>query len=377
MRTSVIALLSFTCCAGTAAAGPPERLLADPDSLRAPLELPVIAGRTSRVSDGVVGKSEFGLHSYVLRHKGVFYVMWSSAVKNEEDPDQHLRFATSRDGHTWSASRVLAADPDGPTGPQRWIARGLFVEKGRLMALGALVEGAMYNQQGKGVVWPGLKLMAFEWTGKSWKSAGLYADDCMNNFPPEPLQGRLFMVCRDKDMTMKTALRRNDGAWEYRPFPSPPPFNKMDEPAWYVAPDGTAHMIIRDGNRSKKLLRSISTDGGVTWTTPVFTDYPDATSKNFIGRLSNGVYYLISNPNPASRDPLAISFSKDGQVFSQPMAVRKNAPARRFGKPGSNPRKSFQYPNATEANGSLWVVYSTNKEDIEITEIRLRDIPLK
>ena len=33
---------------------------------------------------------------------------------------------------------------------------------------------------------------------------------------------------------------------------------------------------------------------------------------------------------------------------------------------------TIQYPNAIEHGGSLWVIYSVNKEDIEISEIPLR-----
>lgn len=370
-----MAALALAVALALAAAGPPERLLADSEALKDPLSLPLLPGRTWMVSRGEAGRSEFALHSYLARYRGVFYALWSCSRKNEEDPDQHLRYSTSADGRRWSASRVLAPDPDGASGPRRWIARGLFLRTGRLTALGALVEDARYGQQGRGVVWPGLKLMAFEWTGKEWKDAGLYADDCMNNFPPAMLAGRMFMVCRDRFMAVKTALQDSAGSWRYTPLASPPPFDRMDEPAWYAAPDGAAHMLIRDGKRSRKLLRSISTDGGATWSTPVLTDYPDATSKTFAGRLSNGVYYLVNNPNPAGRDPLAISFSKDGQLFSEPRSVRRNAPRPRFHTSRSG--GSFQYPHAVEAGGSLWIIYSTNKEDIEITEVMLRDLPVR
>ena len=34
----------------------------------------------------------------------------------------------------------------------------------------------------------------------------------------------------------------------------------------------------------------------------------------------------------------------------------------------------MQYPHALEHGGSLWVIYSTNKEDIQITEVRIADL---
>jgi len=119
--------------------------------------------------------------------------------------------------------------------------------------------------------------------------------------------------------------------------------------------------------------QSLSKNKGETWTVPVMTNYPDATSKNFTGRLSNGLYFLINNPNQKSRDPLAISFSEDGWTFSKPRALRKQPPARRFSG-RAKPDMSVQYPHAIENQDSLWVIYATNKEDIEISEFRLSDL---
>jgi predicted neuraminidase len=207
------------------------------------------------------------------------------------------------------------------------------------------------------------------WDGSRWKDAGLFLANCMNNYPPRLLGGRLFMTCRDSYAAMHTALADSPKGdqWKVTKLPGQPPHDRMSEPSWYVDPQGIAHMIFRDGRSSKYLYRSLSRDQGRTWSAPVRTNYPDATSKNIAGRLSNGWYFLINNPNQQGRDPLAISFSRDGWTFDNPVALRKNAPERRFeGRSKSN--RSFQYPHLIERNGSLWVIYATNKEDIEISE---------
>jgi hypothetical protein len=134
-------------------------------------------------------------------------------------------------------------------------------------------------------------------------------------------------------------------------------------------------MIFRDGRRSKYLYHALSRDHGKTWSAPVRTNYPDATSKNLTGRLSNGWYYLISNPDQQSRDPLAISFSRDGWTFAHPRALRLGAPEIRIPRRGRN--QGFQYPHVLERNGSFWVVYSMNQEDIEISEFKISDFGLE
>lgn len=108
------------------------------------------------------------------------------------------------------------------------------------------------------------------------------------------------------------------------------------------------------------------------------TNYPDATSKNCAGRLGNGWFYLINNPRPEKpreRDPLAISFSRDGWTFGNPMALRKNSPPLRY--PGKyKGSHSFQYAHAIEQDGKLWVIYLTNKEDIEVSPYVIDDFGL-
>jgi len=375
-------LLLLACFA--AACAPPKHpaprsldlLLDDPASLANPAALPLAQGRTSTVFRVQENVSGFNLHSYIAHHDGKFWAIWSSAGVGEEDPDQFVRYATSDDGHTWSESATLVADPDGPNGPGRWIARGIYASAGKLNALAAYVEEAAYGRRGKGEVWPKLRLMRFEWDGRQWRDAGLFADNCMNNFPPEPLGPALAMVCRDSNMDVNMALSESPGEWKYTRIENAPPYDRMDEPTFYATANGEVHMIIRDNTRSGFLLRALSRDHGRSWTAPVRTNYPDATSKNFPGRLSNGSYYLINNPDPKKRDPLAITFSPDGWTFGKPLAIRRDAPGRRF-EGRAKGSGSLQYPHAIEHNGFLWVIYSTNKEDIEVTAIPLASLGLQ
>jgi pimeloyl-ACP methyl ester carboxylesterase/predicted neuraminidase len=353
----------------------PERLLSSDAILAVPSELKPAPARHSAVFRGKENESGFNLHSYLAHHDGRFWAIWSSSRVGEEDPDQRVLYATSTDGHLWSEARELAADPDGPNGPARWIARGIFPYQGRLTALAAYIESADYGRRGRDEVWRNLRLMRFEWSGRQWEPRGVFADNCMNNFPPQHLDGLLALVCRDSGMNVTMALADAPGAWKHTRVSSEPPFHQMDEPTFFPTTNGEVHMIIRDNARSGFLIRSISRDHGRTWSRPVRTNYPDATSKNFAGRLSNGWYFLINNPDPAKRDPLAIAFSRDGWEFGHPLTVRTGLPVRRFAgrAKGSG---TVQYPHAIEHRGSLWVIYSINKEDIEVAELPLNSLGL-
>ena len=69
----------------------------------------------------------------------------------------------------------------------------------------------------------------------------------------------------------------------------------------------------------------------------------------------------------AASDLAEMEFSRDGWTFSDPRSIRTGPPARRYAGAAKG-SGSVQYPHAMEHNGSLWVIYATNKEDIEITE---------
>jgi len=355
-----------------------ETLLDDESNLASPMELKLLPSKTSPVYLAREGEWQFNLHSYLVHHNGMFWAMWSSGRVDEDSSNQLIRYANSKDGHNWSPAKVLVDDPDGPDKPARWIARGIFTHEGKLAALIAYLEGPRDTPKGR-ESWAKLRLMRYEWTGSAWKEGGVFLNNCMNNYPPRLLGGKLFMTCRDSFSAMHTALADSPsgGNWTVTKLAGEEPHDRMSEPSWFVDPQGNTHLIFRDARRSKYLYRSVSTDKGKTWPAPVRTNYPDATSKNFTGRLSNGWYYLINNPNQKARDPLAISFSRDGWTFDHPAALRKNMPAQRYPGRSKGGGHSIQYPHAIEHDGSLWVIYSTNKEDIEISEYKISDFGLK
>jgi len=344
----------------------PARLLADPQLLASPMDLPEAKGTTAMVYRAEPGGWQFNLHSFIAHHDGKFRAVWSSGRVDEDSSSQIIRSATSVDGLTWSETSLVAPDPDGESGPWRWMASGLYVEGGRLLALGSL------NQKNAppGGPWSHARLVRFAWDGSAWTEDRVVAENSVVYFPPLRVADRDFFVWRDSRAYFYTAWSpAGADRWNVTRMPGPFPDYRLSETSAYVDPEGALHLIIRDQGYTRRLYHAVSFDAGSTWTIPVKTNYPDAMSKNMAGRLSNGWYYLISNPKAAGandRDPLAITFSRDGWTFSQPLALRKNGPALRH-KGGAKGAHSFQYSHAIEHDGKLWVIYATNKEDIEVT----------
>jgi hypothetical protein len=353
----------------------PARLLADPQLLASPMNLPEAEGKTAMVYRAEEGGWQFNLHSFIAHHDGKFWAVWSSGRVDEDSSSQFIRYATSLDGLTWSRSELLAPDPDGERGPWRWMASGVYVADGKLFALGSLNQG----NEPPGGPWSQARLIRFVWTGESWREDRTVADDCVVYFPPLRVEGRDFFIWRDSRAYFYTGYAPvGTDSWTVTRVPGPMPDYRMSETAAYVDAEGVVHMIIRDQGYTRRLYHSVSYDAGGTWTIPVKTNYPDAASKNMAGRLSNGWFYLISNPKASgtnARDPLAIAFSRDGWTYSSPMALRKNGPPLRF-KGKAKGGHSFQYSHAIEHDAKLWVIYATNKEDIEVSAYPLESFRL-
>ena len=312
-------------------------------------------------------------HAYLARFRDRYWAMWSDGPGVPRDgvsPEDHrnvvpghdqagtrVSFATSEDGVQWS-------EPGDLSGPPRiegfgWIARGYWVRDGELLALAAHFRAPGYPG-------PGLSLEAFRWdeTAGKWAAYGTVLDDSMNNFPPKRLPNGLWMMTRrDHQRQVSVMIGGVDGFddWEVHPMAAYDGSGRPEEPYWYVLPDGESLAgLIRDNGGSRRLLRTFSTDNGQTWSKIVVTNFPDARSKFFVLRTSRGYYAMVSNANPARRDPLVLSIGEDGLVYT-----------RMFYLVGG---RHVDYPHMIEHDGHLLIAFSGAKQTMEVLEVSLDDV---
>lgn len=149
--------------------------------------------------------------------------------------------------------------------------------------------------------------------------------------------------------------------WQVHPMAAYDGSGRPEEPYWYILPDGKNLVgLIRDNGDSKRLLRSFSTDNGKSWSKIVATNFPDARSKFFALRTSRGCYAMVSNANPARRDPLVLSISEDGLVYT-----------RMFYLVGG---RHIDYPHIIEHDGHLLIAFSGAKQTMEVLKVSLDDV---
>ena len=120
------------------------------------------------------------------------------------------------------------------------------------------------------------------------------------------------------------------------------------------------------------LYASDSTDG-IHWSPVYQTHFTNNDSKFNTGKLSDGRYYVVSNPNRLGlRLPLAISISEDGETFDKHYIVREDF--NNIRNMGRWKQYGCQYPHTVEHDGWLYIIYSICKEDVHISRISLQDL---
>jgi hypothetical protein len=366
--------LTFLITAGMLAAEPLPPMLRLPVTGEDPslidfAKLPTLRGEHAVVSTGDP-QWKFRLHNYLAHHDGRYWCMWSHGPVIEDNATQHVRYATSTDGLTWTEPRQVM----GPSPKEgfRYIARGFWPREGKLLAIASHDEA--FNDKGR-VHFFGrsLQLLAWEWQPgeERWRELGVMAQDAINNFPPLLMPNKEYgMLCRSHDRKVSMLTGGVTSPLDWRAFPivtyAAPDGFRPEEPDWWALPDGRLLGLFRDNSRSGRFYRALSTDNGRTWSPPEKTNFPDATSKFFCVRTSAGHYVMISNANPAGRNPLCLSVSSDGLTFTR--MARLPIPDASGGK------DSFQYPHAIEQDGHLLIAFSRKKTGIEVVKVGLAEI---
>lgn len=123
-------------------------------------------------------------------------------------------------------------------------------------------------------------------------------------------------------------------------------------------------------------LCTVSEDKGESWSQPVrCLSLETSTGKVWGQRTSDGKYALVYNPSTDSmhRWPLAVVTGDDGHTFSDMLAVTTEvAPSRYEGYTknfGPQYIRGIMEGITQPKDGSMWITYSVNKEDIWVTHI--------
>ncbi|MBC8352279.1 MAG: exo-alpha-sialidase [Planctomycetes bacterium] len=293
----------------------------------------------------------------IVHHDGVFYANWANSPVNENGPHETLQGRRSNDGgKSWSKLEVIGPGFDGA---ERHSHGVLFVHNEELWTI-----CARFGVGTPGRRFPGLKAEAFVLNEQSdrWESRGIVMKNCWPyDEPVRMADGNLITGGQDKDGLPVVAISHGEDLtrWDSTLIPFDPRL-KPSYAETTVWAEGNHVIAVIRGGRGVAWI-STSNDCGRTWSKAGPSNLPMPRAKAYLGKLSTGQLYLVSNIN--SRDTLVISISNPGELtLSKMWRLRhgKSAPPRFSGKAKG---KQWSYPYGYEHDGKLYVVYSIGKED--------------
>ncbi|HML47511.1 MAG TPA: exo-alpha-sialidase [Clostridia bacterium] len=328
-------------------------------------------------------------HASLCVFQGTMHAIWSNCEVNEDDRFQRVLHAATRDRVHWTKPDVLfeSADNGGV-----WTAAGMLATADRLVAYAGYYEykpapgeANVYTLDHQNTT---LCLRSTH-DGAQWSSIQDLSLPVVPNHGPQALASGKWMI--SGNIVFPTTMDP-EGLSGWTPHGLPPfpwqgwfddsegfwkHYQDIGDPQWlcegsfFQMDDGSLRMLLR--SRERRLFLSQSNDDGETWSAPVPTDFTDCGSKFHCGRLPDGRYYIVSNPDPASnRCPLVLSLSEDGNVFDREYVIDGTYRAMR--NPGRWKGGIYGYPHTLVDNGHMFVICSINKEDVFVYDFPLKQL---
>ncbi len=316
----------------------------------------------------------------ITAFKGKLYCQWQSSLKDEDSHDTWVAYSMSEDGINWTQPMVLAASPDsGYCTSGGWWVNGdtltAFINQWTYDE-SPRYSKVMYKTSLDGVSWSGVEPVKMS-----------NGEDMVGAFEQDPHalpNGRIIGALHVSPGLHVTPIFTDDASGTQGWYTGnmvnvsyKGDVTREIEPSWYRRKDGAVVMVFRDQKSSYRKLASVSHDNGLTWTTPVITDMLDSRSKQSAGNFPSGAAYFVSNPvNGKTRWPLVLTLSSDGQKFNKAYVLRKGNDLPDLKYEGRYKRKGYHYPKSMVSDGYLYVAYTVNKEQVEITKVPLENSEL-
>lgn len=330
--------------------------------------------------------ASYAHHPHITKYKNKFYAIYSLGKKNEEDIGQKMMLSVSSDAENWSEPTVLAdiAAQNGTNSVV--IPAGLYSTDNMLIAYYGSYDYRddclVYDEDGNALRPADENVKKTNWKmyaaytadGINWTHLDMDFSPACNYGPFQTKSGRL-IITGGLNAPYSDDISGLSGWQDSVIDPSETvgsgEVSLITEGAVYQLDNGILRMLFRTD--AGVLYCSESYDDGMNWTCPYPTNFVSDTSKFAIGRLNNGTYFWIGNPDGDNdRTPLSVCLSKDGVNFDRRYIIRDETYDLKFS--GLYKGGVYGYPSYLVDDGYLYIIYSKHKESIEVTKILLADL---
>ncbi|WP_202796007.1 sialidase family protein [Opitutus terrae] len=336
---------------------------------------PIPGARTFTVFRPDENTDHYSNGAVLIAFKERLYVQWQSSRQDEDSPDTWVAYSSSTDGERWTAPRPLSPPNSGVT---MHSSGGWWTDGTTLVAFVNVWPTGFQSRTG------GHAVYRLSTDGETWSAPHrLLAHD------GQPLEGIIEQDPHAYDGRLHTAFHVAPGltaqphytddplglrSWVRGSMPHLPrdgATSRELEPSLFQR-GAELVMVFRDQASTFRQLASVSRDRGETWSLPAVTNMPDSRAKQSAGNLPDGTVFLVNAPHAGrERIPLAATVSHDGRLFDRSFLLRSARDLQPLRYPGKFKRPGYHYPKSFVANGYLYVVYTTNKEDVELTRAPL------
>jgi len=329
-------------------------------------------------------------HAHLTFFNGRYLAMWSNGRVDEDAPGQRVLLSASEDFTDWSEPRPLIDTRQGKHSELVLTAAGWHEHNGTLVAYAgqyeytpdALKDGPRTSGD-KGHQDTTLRARTTT-DGQHWSDLIDLKLPIVPNFGPQPtatgrliISGNISYPYTDDPSGLSgwTMTGIYPPAMAEAVYDDSEGFGKVARAAgWPVAPcegsffqtdDGAIHMLLRTG--TNHLWLTESRNDGASWSAPRPTDFTDNVAKFHFGRLPDGRFYYVGNPDPQpkwARCPLVLSLSDDGAAFGchyiladEPYEMKTE---------GRYKGGQYGYPHTIIHDGHLCVICSRQKEAVEV-----------
>ncbi len=332
-------------------------------------------------------KHAFSHHGGITLYKGKIYAMWSSGEVDEDGCGQRVMWSYTDGFSDWKKEMPLSDTQMGEHSLTVKFAQGFFSTPDRLYAYFLVSEYKPELLLGENVRPRDVKADTPAWLynkrfccylledGVSWSEPVEAGFGGFNHSCEPMLNGRYGFAMgtgvrytdkieKGKVPELISSYVNNESILDAKTKGAV----EMCEASFYFTDDGIMHLLMRSGEY--RLWHAESYDNGTTFTDVYPTNFSDDLAKFQFGRLPDGRFFYVGNSVAGQRRlPLMLAISEDGYNFDKEYIIRDEPVELK--QEGLYKGGHYGYPECAILDGYMYIIYSKQKEEMEITRFSL------